>query len=200
MSAFLSWIVITLMVTTSVGLLLARNWRRLTIFLSIQYVGMFILTLQHLPLGMATVKVITGWMSAAILGMTSSNLSEAEGDETQSILPQGRFFRFAAAAIVGLIVFTGAPYVHSMMADAGTTVAAGSLLLIGMGLLHLGITDQILRVIIGLLTVMSGFEILYAAVESSVLVSALLAIINLGLALVGSYLMVASNAQESEST
>lgn len=198
MSAFLSWVVVTLIVITTVGLLLARNWRWLTIFLSIQYVGMFILTLQLLPLGMATVKVITGWMSAAILGMTSSNLSEAAEEEPQSILPQGRFFRLAAAFIVGLIAYTGAPYVNSMMADAGMTVAAGSLLLIGMGLLHLCITDEVLRVTIGLMTILSGFEIIYAAVESSVLVAALLAIINLGLALVGSYLMLASSAQGTE--
>jgi len=68
-----------------------------------------------------------------------------------------------------------------------------------MGLLHLGVSNQIFRVTVGLMTVLSGFEIIYAAVESSVLVVALLAVINLGLALVGSYLMVASDAQEMES-
>jgi hypothetical protein len=77
-------------------------------------------------------------------------------------------------------------------------VAFGGLLLAGMGLLHLGVTDQILRVTIGLMTVLAGFEIIYAAVENSVLVAALLAIINLGLALAGSYLMIASNAPELE--
>ena len=74
-------------------------------------------------------------------------------------------------------------------------VTTGSLLLIGMGLLHLGVTDHILRVIIGLMTVLAGFEILYATVEGSILVAALLAVINLGLALAGSYLLIASNAQ-----
>jgi hypothetical protein len=63
-----------------------------------------------------------------------------------------------------------------------------------MGLLHLGITSHILRVVIGLMTVLSGFEILYSTVEGSILVAALLAVINLGLALVGGYLLIASNA------
>jgi hypothetical protein len=67
-----------------------------------------------------------------------------------------------------------------------------------MGLLHLGVTDHILRVTIGLMTVLSGFEILYATVEGSILVAALLAGINLGLALVGSYLLIASNSQVEE--
>jgi hypothetical protein len=69
-----------------------------------------------------------------------------------------------------------------------------------MGLLQLGMTAHILRVTIGLMIILSGFEILYSAVEGSVLVAALLAVINLGLALVGSYLLIASNSQEIEST
>ena len=152
--------------------------------------------MQHWTLGAATVKVIAGWMSAVILGMTRSNMSEE--DEGASALPQGRLFRLIAAGFVGLIAATGAPFVDSMMADAGVTVSAGGLLLIGMGLLHLGVTDQPMRVSIGLMTVLSGFEVIHAAVESSVLLAALLAIVNLGLALAGSYLMIASNAQETE--
>lgn len=198
MSPFLSFFVITLIIVTSVGVLLVRDWRWLIIFLSAQYVGVFILTLQHWPLGMATVKIIAGWMSAAILGMTRSNLNEEDEAQRYSVLPQGRFFRLVAAGAVALIAFTAAPRVDSMMADAGMEVAIGGLLLVGMGLLHLGVTDHVLRVGIGLMTVLAGFEVIYASVETSILVAALLAVINLGLALAGSYLMIASNAEELE--
>ena len=197
MSFSLLWSTVFLITITSVGLLLMRDWRWLIIILAIQYAGMFVLTLQHWPIGMAAVKVIAGWMSATILGMTRSNLAEDESSE-QDTLPQGRLFRLIAAGIVGLIAASGTPFADAMMADAGLPVSAGSLLLIGMGLLHLSVTDRILQVTVGLMTVLSGFEILYAAVESSTLVAALLAVINLGLALVGSYLMVASSAQEVE--
>ncbi|OQX64595.1 MAG: hypothetical protein B5M51_03245 [Anaerolinea sp. 4484_236] len=79
----------------------------------------------------------------------------------------------------------------TILPGIGLAEVAGSLLLLGMGLLHLGMTIQPLRVIIGLLTILAGFEMLYAAVETSTLVAALLAVINLGLALVGSYLLTA---------
>lgn len=197
MSPFLSWVVLLLIAATSIGILLVRDWRWLIIFLSAQYIGVFILTLEHWPLGMATVKVIAGWMGAAILGMTRSNLEE---DEDSTTLPQGRFFRIIAAGVVGLIAATGAPRVDIIMADAGMAVSGGSLILIGMGLLHLGVTDQAMRVTVGLMTVLAGFEILYTAVETSVLVAALLAVINLGLALTGSYLMIASKAIEETET
>ena len=197
MAVTFAWIAVLVILITSVGLLLVRDWRLSIIFLAIQYLGMFMLVLQHWPLGMASVKVVAGWMAAAILGMTRSGLSTPGVDE-ESVWPRGRLFRLFAAAIVGLIVSASTPGVSTIMADAGFAVTGGSLLLIGMGLLHLGITVSILRVTIGLMTVLSGFEILYSAVEGSVLVAALLAIINLGLALAGSYLLIASSSSEEE--
>lgn len=194
----LAWIAVIVITITSVGLLLARDWRWLIIFLSAQYFGMLILTLVHWPLGMASVKVVAGWMSAAILGMTRSGLPREDKTEKQSILPHGRMFRLFAAGIVIVTVATATARVDAVVANAGFAVTTGSLLLVGMGLLHLGVTDHILRVTIGLMTVLAGFEILYATVENSILVAALLAVINLGLALTGSYLMIASNAQAEE--
>ena len=194
-----AWITVVLLIITSVGLLLVRDWRWSIILLAVQYLGMFVLTLQHWPIGMASVKVVAGWMSAAILGMTRSGLSNEDPQEA-SIWPRGRLFRLFAAVIILLIVAVVTPSVDHIMADAGFPVTNGSLLLIGMGLLHLGITARVLPVTIGLMTILAGFEILYSSVEGSVLVAALLAVINLGLALVGSYLMLASNAQETEST
>ena len=198
MTVTFAWIAVLVILVTSVGSLLVRDWRLSIIFLALQYLGMFILVLQHWPVGMATVKVVAGWMAAAILGMTRSGLS-TQGFDEESIWPRGRLFRLFAAGIVGLIVSAITPGVSTIMADAGFAVTSGSLLLIGMGLLHLGITVSILRVTIGLMTVLSGFEIIYSAVEGSVLVAALLAIINLGLALAGSYLLIASASSEVES-
>ena len=198
MAISFAWIAVVLLIITSAGLLLVRDWRWSIILLAAQYLGMFILTLQHWPIGMASVKVVAGWMSAAILGMTRSGLS-SEDPREESIWPRGRLFRLFAAVIILLIVTVVTPGVDHIMADAGFPVTNGSLLLIGMGLLQLGITARILPVTIGLMTVLAGFEILYSSVEGSVLVAALLAVINLGLALVGSYLTLASNTQETES-
>jgi hypothetical protein len=198
MALTISWIAVVIILVTSTGLLIARDWRWSLILLAVQYFCMFILTLQHWPFGMASVKLVAGWMSAAILGMTRSEFPTPDFEES-GLWPRGRLFRLFAAGMVLLIVLASTRSVDTMMADAGYAVTGGSLLLIGMGLLHLGITDHNLRVVIGLMTVLSGFEILYSAVEGSILVAALLAMVNLGLALVGAYLMTAENApQEAE--
>ena len=198
MELTLAWIAVIVLVITSAGLLLVDDWRWSILLLAVQYLGMFVLTLQHWPIGMASVKVVAGWMSAAILGMTRSGLSD-DPSAGANIWPGGRLFRLFAAATVVLIVAVVTPAVDTIMADAGFAVTNGSLLLIGLGLLHLGISARMLRVAIGLMTVLSGFEIIYSTVEGSILVAALLAVINLGLALVGSYLLIASTTRETES-
>jgi hypothetical protein len=199
MALTIAWIAVVLLLITSTGLLILRDWRWSLILLAIQFLGVFILTLQHWPLGMASVKLVAGWMSAAILGMTRSSFPSQEIEEGGP-WPRGRLFRLFAAGIILLIVWVVTPAVDTIMADAGYAITGGALILIGMGLLHLGITSYILRVVIGLMTVLSGFEIIYSAVEGSILVAALLATINLGLALVGAYLMIAQNNAEVAET
>jgi hypothetical protein len=44
--------------------------------------------------------------------------------------------------------------------------------------------------------VISGFEILYAAVENSTLVTVLLAVVTLGLAIVGAYILTPVKTEE----
>jgi hypothetical protein len=72
----------------------------------------------------------------------------------------------------------------------------GGLLLLGLGLLQLGLSRQGIRIVIGLLTFISGFEILYATLEASVLMTGLLAILNIGIAFIGAYLLLASHLEE----
>ena len=106
MDTTFAWIAVVVIVITSAGFASGRDWRWSIILLAIQYLGMFVLTLQHWPIGMASVKVVAGWMSAAILGMTRSGLSDENLSE-ESIWPRGRLFRLFAAATVVLIIVGG---------------------------------------------------------------------------------------------
>jgi hypothetical protein len=127
-------------------------------------------------------------MAIAILGITQ--LGSGRGDYLfEQFWSQGQLFRIIASGLVLMIVVAITPQVEEIVPGIGLAVIAGSMVLIGMGLLHLGISAQPFRIILGLLTVLSGFEIIYAALESSLLVAALLAVVDLGLALTGAYLL-----------
>ena len=110
----------------------------------------------------------------------------------------GGLVRFFSAVILGLAVFSIAPAATDWVSGLTVEQAVGGLLLIGMGLLQLGFAPAVLQTILGLLTAAAGFEIFYAAIETSTLVAGLLSMTNLGLALVGAYLLVAPQMEQDE--
>jgi hydrogenase-4 membrane subunit HyfE len=194
MPEIISFLLVGLMVATSLVILIARDWRWSIGALSLQYLLVMVLVTQHWPLGLAVVKLVAGWMAGAVLGL--SQLGQNATEEEPG-LRTGRIFRLLAAGMVLLIVFSVAPKVSAWLPGVEIATLQGGLTLIGVGLLQLGMTARPFRVTLGLLTVLAGFEILYAAVELSVLVAGLLAAVTLGLALVGSYLMGLSTSEES---
>jgi len=72
--------------------------------------------------------------------------------------------------------------------DISQEATLAAAILMSMGLLQLGLFRIPLRVCIGLVTLLSGFEIAYSVIEPSLAILALLASVNIGLALVVSYL------------
>lgn len=195
----ISWVAVCMILLTSATILISRDWRVNLGALALQYLAAFWLVTRHLPFVMGSAKLITGWMVVAVLGMTRLSLSTPEEENESSFLPRGRAFRIILIGIIALVALGSTARIEAIIPGLGLQVVAGSLLLIGAGMIHLGITTDLLHIVLGLLTLLTGFEILYAAVESSVLVVGLLAIVNLGLGLVGSYLLVAgSTPHESE--
>jgi hypothetical protein len=182
--SILNWIIPSLTIFTATGLLFSRDWRWSLGILAFQYLGVFWMIQTHWPISLAAAKLVTGWMACAVLGI--SHLNVKAKNEPESIWLQSRLFHTFSAGMV--IVATFAMSVRgSGWLGLNLPTTWGGMLLIGLGLLHLGITSDSFHVIVGLLTVLAGFEILYTAVESSILVTALLALVNLGLALAGSY-------------
>jgi hypothetical protein len=194
-AAILSWVAVVIVTATSAGLLLNRDWRWDLGLLTAQYVGVAVLVGQHWPLGMAAAKLVTGWMATAALGITLTALP-AHDQPAEGFWPQGRAFRLFMVGVIVVLTLAVTPRLQQVLAGIGAPVVAGAIILTGTGLLQIGTSSQILRVIFALLTVLAGFEILYAAVEGSILVAALLAVVNLGLGLVGAYLLNASMPEE----
>ncbi|MEK6753509.1 MAG: hypothetical protein AABZ00_14725 [Chloroflexota bacterium] len=188
----ISWLAVGLILATSTTILISRDWRVSLGSLAAQYISVFWLASSHLPFVMGSVKLIAGWMVVAALGMTRLGLINLE-EEEDTFWPRGRWFRVILTFMVLLVTAGSTPRIEAAIPGLGLPVIAGGLLLIGAGVVHLGVTSNLLRVTLGLLTMLAGFEIIYAAVESSILVTGFLAVANLGLGMVGSYLLVAGS-------
>ena len=194
-ATLLAWLAVLIVAVTSAGLLLSRDWRWDIGFLAAQYIGIGILVAQHWPLSMASVKLVTGWMTTAALAMTLTSMPPQD-ESAEGFWPQGRVFRLFLVGVVLLLAVAVTPRVQQALSGIGGPVVAGAIILAGIGLLQLGTSSEILHVVFALLTVMGGFETLYSALESSILVAALLAAVTLGLGLVGAYLLNASIPEE----
>ncbi len=188
-----SWGAVGLILATSTVILVSRDWRVALGGLAVQYIAAFWLVTRHLPFVMGSAKLITGWMVVAALGMTRLSPSTVEEEKEETFLSSGRWFRITLIAIVALVALGATPRIEAGIPGLGLQVIAGGLLLIGAGVIHLSVTSDILRVTLGLLTMLTGFEIIYAAVESSILVTGLLSVTNLGLGIAGSYLLIAGS-------
>ena len=182
------WIAAVFLALTTISLLISRSWRWSIGLLALQYFATFWLLFAHWPLNMAASVLVTGWMAAAALGMTRVNIKEEPAADTS--WPQGGLFRIFAAALVLMAISAATGSLSAWLPNIQLPMAWGALILIGLGLLQLGMTLQPLRVILGLLTILMGFEVLYTVVESSILVAGFLSVITMGLALTGCYLLI----------
>jgi hypothetical protein len=181
---------------TATILIISWDWRISIFCLAIQYICVFILVSISWPLETAAVKLVAGWIASAVMGLALLNTPGGSiNGSTKQI--SDIIFRLLAAILAGLFAFTGGANLVIWLPNITVQQAYGSMILIALGLLHLGLTNHPFRVVVGLLTVLSGFEILYAAMESSILITGLLAIVTLGLALVGAYMLTASTLEEA---
>lgn len=174
---------------TSIFILVATDWRYCLIALTLQYVGVFVLVNVSWPMEMAAAKMVAGWMSGAILGIAMASTTRI-WRETDKSIKLGPVFRILAAIIIILTIYSLVLHSDTWLSMISYPIRWGSFILIGIGVLQIGLTSNPLRVIIALLTALSGFEVIYSALEASTLVTGLLAAVNLGLALVGAYLIV----------
>jgi hypothetical protein len=186
--------IIYLFIVTSLILSLELDWRISLFALGLQYVGVFILVGNTWPLDMAVIKLVAGWIAAAVLGMEMVHRSAIQQDR-EPLRISGRVFRVILGFLVGLAALTFAPGIAQWMVQASYEQIIGGIFLIGMGVFYLGLSDDPFRLAIGLLTFLSGFEVFFAVLETSVIVAGFLPILTLGIAFTNAYLMAAPDLE-----
>ena len=210
---FLSIPTLILLTLTSLGLLLISTWRFSLILLAIQYAAAFILIAQNWSIQLAVTFLVAGWIAVAVLGLAAANTSQPQSEHRvdrqkrehkeyikpfKHFIASGSMFQLIAAGLVIFAIIYLAPLISKGLPEIKLVYALSGSILIGMGLLKLGFTDQTLMIIIGLLIILSGFEIIYAVIEKSTLIVGLLAVVTLGIAMAGSYLLIAPKIKEQD--
>jgi hypothetical protein len=180
MSSLIEILPVLLAGLSSLILFIKKKWRWNILAMAAIYVSVFWMVLQVWPTGLAVVKLIAGWMAGAILGSAVKEDSELLVEDNKV----EQRFKFVIVMIIWIFSFSIMQSLKIKLPIPDSLLWGGVLLII-MGILQIGMSTRPVRIIFGLLTAFSGFEVLYAGVEQSVLVAGFLVIITLGIALVG---------------
>lgn len=198
--------------TSAFGVVLAAgliviffDWRLLVLAFSVMAVFSGLLYAQLLPPQIAGIKMMISLLVAVQMYFTGRQISAnrahdaqpepeelKEGDipNLRRRITTGMPFRIVVAVMVLLVSWQASTTPTFSVPDVPPTVSQAVIGLIAMGLLGLGLTEEPLKAGLMLLTVLTGFELYYAAIEPALAVIALLAAMNFAIALAAGYLAI----------
>lgn len=188
MPEYIQWISTLLLVITSLGILVDLEWKNNSALMALQFFATFFLLMVFWPINMSGSFLIAGWVSVLIIVMTNQNIKRTDGANINTFSLE-KLFRLFTGGLVLLIIITSYSNISNWFPSATPPLLISSLNLIFIGFLMIGMSQKIDRVIFGLLTIMTGFEIAFTQVDNSVLMLALLCLILMSISLVGSFLM-----------
>jgi hypothetical protein len=173
-----------------------RRW--MLAMLGGEYLCLAWLTAVELTAGMAVVKLLVGLLACVGLAITMMHDRKNRPTTQRWVIPSGRTFRLIAVLLICISAWGFTRNNWTPVPGISPAGATGSIVLLGLGLLHLGISEEPFRVGIGLLTTLAGFEVAYGVIEPSLAMMTLLAAVHLGITVVVSYLIVGAPGIEDE--
>ncbi len=191
-------------------LIISQNWRLSLTALAVQYFFVVLLLTRLIRLEVAAVKGLTGWLICTVFYLTErqTDLTEAASASQDSgkerslqrwMMSVRSSFYLLVVLLIAVVAYVFSTRISLPEVPADITLA--SYLLTGLGILLLGVSDDALRVGLGLLTFISGFDLFYVALEPSLVVAGLLSLISFLISLAMTYLRAAQvTAREREVT
>ena len=196
-------------------LVILVNWRLLILALGVQYLLAGLMLTRVVPFELAAVKALVGVMICPVLFITARRVRWGQLDPADPEADQASIDQPAPTArrsLIGWLISPGLPL--RLLAALLTTVLAVSLAsrnplpvtidplvsrdvtigtygLLLLGLLNILLNENPLKVGVGLLSLLAGFELFYTTVEPTLTIVGLLGLTNLIIGLAIAYLTTA---------
>ncbi len=173
-------------VVTAVILIVVQDWRVSVTALAVQFILVGLLFTKTLPdsqagLQLAGLDVVVGLMVCLVLALTARHVGWGRREarpvvmasgparyyNVQRWLPTGLPFRLVAALMVTAVAYTVAHRPLYQLPETSEFINTASYMLMALGLLALGMTEEPLKAGMGLLTFLSGFELFYFTLEQA---------------------------------
>ena len=191
------------LIVTTGTILVTRDWRLLILALLLQYILVGLILSRLVRPDIAVLKIMIGAFICPILFLSARQVAVNPPlvptiiqKEWRNPAATGWVFRLLTALVILLVAIT----LSEMFGLPGLTptliIAVYWLML--MGLTVLIISEDPLKTGIGLLTILTGFDLFYTTLEHSLLITGLWGAINLLIALAISYLIIVKGANPEE--
>lgn len=179
---------ILLFLTGSALALLKPNPKSMVI-LAAQYISTSWLAFTSLPAAGVAAKLITGFLVCVILFLGIRQIGNDPLQMDDEVLSANLSFRVIALLLVTVASVSVAGSNLFAQFEISMEANVGASFLIASSLLNLGLGTDPLRSGIGLLTLISGGELIYSFIEPSLALIALLAMVHLGIVLAINYII-----------
>ena len=189
--------------------------RLLIVVLGAQYILVGLMLTRVVPIELAAVKALVGIMICPVLYITARRANwgrpeEETEEEKPEDRPRRRWWHILGAgwpvrvivSVLALAISSGLasrsplPIVADQTLSRDLTTGAFSVILLGLN--NVALAENPLKVGLGLLSILAGFELFYTAVEPTLTIVGLLGLTNLFLALAISYLTTAWASRQTE--
>jgi hypothetical protein len=195
-------------VLTAVVLVVIQDWRVSITALAVQYMLVGMLFTQVLTPALAGLQIVVGLLACLVLALTARHVAwgrrerrpvatisgPARRFNVQRWLPTGLPFRLVAALMVVVAAYTIARRPGYQLPEVSDFVNMASYMLMALGLLALGLTEEPLKAGLGLLTFLAGFQLFYYALEQALVLIGFFGAASLMLALATAHLTAARAA------
>jgi len=191
------------LIITASTILITRDWRLLILTLLLQYILVGLILSRLVRPDVAVLKIMIGAFICPILFLSARQVTVSTPivptvleQERNNPAATGWVFRLLTALVILLVTVTVSDMFVLPGLSPTLTIAVYWLVLVGLTVLI--ITEDPLKTGIGLLTILTGFDLVYTTLEHSLLITGLWGAVNLLIALAISYLIIAKGANPEE--
>lgn len=186
-----------LIVSFSGVMVLLDNWRIILALMGGIYIFGALMIQRYLDFTYVVVFLISGWLAISILVIAQMNSESAIAEENVHHL-LNRFFRFFAVIPIFIISIVLGNKLLEIFDGLLLYPTILFIYLFGFAVFMAGFSVQSVRYIVSMLLFFMGFFVLYSSINASIFIIAMMSVVQIFVAMIGSYLIMVGDLESED--
>ena len=178
-------------------MVLLDNWRIILALMGGIYIFGALMIQRYLDFTYVVVFLISGWLAISILVIAQMNSESAIAEENVHHL-LNRFFRFFAVIPIFIISIVLGNKLLEIFDGLLLYPTILFIYLFGFAVFMAGFSVQSVRYIVSMLLFFMGFFVLYSSINASIFIIAMMSVVQIFVAMIGSYLIMVGDLESED--